>query len=115
MTREVKMGATDDPSLTVHTKNNFKKKEKKESFHHNEDKDKKQKKTKISPSSVRCYTCDEKGNFARDCPIRIKRHHAQVVEDNEPTNKRFIREKDDSDEEYVLTAVLTGTLSHEEY
>ena len=30
------------------------------------------------------------------------------------TNKIFIREKDASDEEYVLTAALTDTLSHEE-
>ena len=43
-----------------------------------------------------------------------KRRHAHIVEEDEPTNKIFIREKDDSDEEYVLTAALTGTLSQEE-
>ena len=115
MTREENMGETEDQPLIVHTKKNFKKKkkkEKKENFHHNKKKDKKQKKIKIDPSNVRCYTCDEKGHFARDFPINKKRHHAYVVEDNEPTNKRFRREKDDSDKEYVLISSLIGTISH---
>ena len=103
------MGATDDQALAVYTRKNFKKKEK---FYHKKKKDKKQKKTKRYTSNVRCYTCDEKGNFARDCPISKKRHHAHIVEDNEPTNKRFRREKDDSDEEYVLISTLTCTISH---
>ena len=41
MTREEKMGATEDQSLTTHTRNKFKKKEKKEKIHHNKKKDKK--------------------------------------------------------------------------
>ena len=41
-----------------------------------------------------------------------KKTHAHTAEDNEPTNKRFKREKDDSDEEYVLISTLTGTISH---
>ena len=65
MTREEKLGATDDQALIVHTKNNFKKKE---NFHRNKKKDKKSKKTKRDTSNVRCYTCDEKGHFTRDCP-----------------------------------------------
>ena len=73
---------------------NFKKKQKKENFHHNNKTDKKQNKTKRYPSNVRCYTCDENGHFARDCPIRKKRHHGHVAEDDEPKNKIFIREKD---------------------
>ena len=80
------MGATKDQPLTVHTRKNFKKKKKKENFHHNK-KEKKQKKTKRDPSNVRCYTCDEKGHFGRECPIKKKRHHAHVAEDNEPTKK----------------------------
>ena len=40
------------------------------------------------------------------------RHHANISEDDEPTNKRFKREKDDSDEEYVLISTLIGTISH---
>ena len=109
------MGAVQYQALTLHTKKNYKKKEKKENFHHNKKKDKKQKNTKIYPSNVRCYTCDEKVHFARDCPIRKKRHDAHIAKDNEPTNKRFRREKGDSDEEYVLISTLTGTISHEEH
>ena len=41
-------------------------------------------------------------------------HHAHASEDDELTNKRFIREKDDSDEEYVLADALMGTISHED-
>ena len=43
-----------------------------------------------------------------------KRHHAHTTEYNETKNKIFRREKDDSNEEYVLTSALTGTISHEE-
>ena len=46
VTREKKMGATNDQALTIHTRKKFKKKEKKEKFHHNKKKNKKQKKTK---------------------------------------------------------------------
>ena len=114
MTREENMGSTKYQSLTAHTEKNFNKKDMKETFHHNNKKEKKQKKTKRDTSNVRCYTCDEKGHFARDCLIKEKRHHAHIVEDDEPTNKRFRGEKDDSDEEYVLTATLANTLPHEE-
>ena len=98
MTREEKMGENEYQTLMVHTRKNSKNKDK---FHHNNKKDKKLKNTKRDTSNIRCYTCDEKGHFARDCPIKKRRHHAHVVEDDEPTNKRFRREKDDSDEEYV--------------
>ena len=96
MIREENMGATEYQSLIVHTRKNYKKKEKKDNYHHNNKNGKKQKKIKRDPSNVRCYTCDEKGHFARDCPTRKKSRHAHVVEDEEPTNKRFRREKDDS-------------------
>ena len=92
------MGATGDQALVVYTKNNFRKKENKENFHHNKKKDKKSKNTKRDLSNVRCYTCDEKGHLERDCPIQKRRHHAHNVEYDEPTNKRFKRENDDSDE-----------------
>ena len=108
------MGATKDQSLIVHTRNNLTKKEKKEIFHHNKNKERKPKKTKRDTSNVRCYTCDEKGHFVRDCHVRKKRYRDHIAEDYEPTNKRFRWEKDDSNEEYVLIIVLTGTLSHEE-
>ena len=69
VTREEYMGETDDQSLTVYTKKNFKKKENKERFSHNKKKDKKPKKTKRDILNVRCYTCDENGNLEGDCPI----------------------------------------------
>ena len=63
------MGAIDDQALAVYTKKNFKTKEKKENFHHNNKKDKKPKKTKRDHSNVQYYTHDEKGHLERDCPI----------------------------------------------
>ena len=106
------MGAIEDQALTFHTRKNYKKKEKKENFHHNKKKENKQKKKKIDTSNVRCYTCDENGHFARDCPTRKTRHHAHVAEDDEPTNKIFKQEKRHSDEEYELISTLTSTISH---
>ena len=43
-----------------------------------------------------------------------KRHYVHIVEDDEPTNKKFRRGKDNSDEEYVLTSALIGTIFHQE-
>ena len=76
MTREEKMGETNDQDLTVYTRENFKKKE---NFQHNKKKDKKPKKTKRDISNVQCYTCDEKRHLARECPIQKKRHHAHIA------------------------------------
>ena len=72
-------------------------------------------------SRSRCYTCDEVGNFVKDCPKRqnkkkgnMRRHHAHAVEDDEPSTKRNKQASDDSssDEEYGLTSALTGTITH---
>ena len=110
------MGATEYQSLTIHTRWNYKKKE---NHHHNKNKDKKQTKFKGDPSNIWCYTCDEKGHFVRYCSKnkysfneKKKRHHAHTAKHNELKNKRFGREKDDSDEEYVLISSLIGTISY---
>ena len=70
------------------------------------------------------YTCDERGNFARDCPKNKssshknkgnkRRHHAHAAEDDEASTKRSRQVSDDSlsDEEYVLISALTGTITH---
>ena len=98
MTGEENMGETEDQAVTTYTRKNYKKKE---NHHHKKKKDKKQKKFRKDRSNIRCYTCDEKGLFARDYPKnkdsfnKKKRHHAHTNGDNEPTNKRFRREKDD--------------------
>ena len=65
------------------------------------------------------YTCDERGNFARDFPRNKdrslkrkgtkKRHHPHAAEDDDPSKKRI---KQDSDEEYVLISALTGNITH---
>ena len=72
----------------------------------------------------RCYTFDERGHFARDCPRNKngshkkkgnkKRHHAHTVEDDKPPKKRIKQESDDSssDEEYVLISSHRGNITH---
>ena len=73
-------------------------------------------------SKLRCYTCDEIGHFAKDCPKNKshshkkkgnkRRHHAHAAEDDEPSKKRSIYESEDSssEDEYVLISVLMETL-----
>ena len=73
-------------------------------------------------STIRCYTCDEKGhififfpnkkNFKKNKQNK-RRHHAHAAKDDEPSTKRIGQEIDpSSDEEYVLISTLTGTISH---
>ena len=100
-------------SLTVHSKKN------RRDYHHSKGKHPPSRKTQL-----RFYTCDEIGQYARDCPRNKRnshkkkgnkrRYHAHVAEDDEPSTKRFRQESDDSssDEEYVLISALMGTISH---
>ena len=70
---------------------------------------------------MRCYTCDEVGQFAKDCPkiqnkkrVNKRIHNAHALEDDEPSTKRTRYESEDSssDEEYVLIFALTGNITH---
>ena len=75
-------------------------------------------------SISRCYTCDEVGDFAKDCPKNKihshknkgnkRGHHAHVAEDDEPSKKstRYESEDSSSEDEYVLIYALTGNITH---
>ena len=75
-------------------------------------------------SKMRCYTYDERGNFAKDY-LKNKvhshkkngnkrRHHAHATEDDEPSKKRtrYESESSSSEDEYVLIFSLTGNITH---
>ena len=114
----------EDQALTVHSKKS------RRDNHHHQGKHSHQKdnsvRTNKDLSKLRCYTCDERGHFARNCPMNKSgsekkknhkiRHHAHIVEDNEPSRKRIKQESDDSssDEKYVLISALMGNITHEE-
>jgi len=116
--REENMGS-EDQALTVHSK------KRRRSSQHSRGKNFHQKdNTRKYLSKLRCYTCDERGHFAKDCPRNKinshkkkgnkRRHHAHAAEDDEPSTQRIRQESDDSssDEEYVLISALTKTISH---
>ena len=97
-------------------------------FHHPKGKHSHQKGNSIKPnrdlSKLECFTCDERGHYARDCPRNKngshkkkgnkRGHHAHTTMDNEPSTKRIKQESDDSssDEEYVLISTLTRNITH---
>ena len=101
--REEKMGANDDQALTIHAKNDRSKR--KDQPHKRLERFQKNHRSKRDYCSFRCYTCDEKCHFARDCPRnkgcsrinKIRKHHAHLAEQDEPERKR-IRKYSSSDE-----------------
>jgi hypothetical protein len=66
-------------------------------------------------SSYQCYHCDKMGHISKNCLARReeyknknnKRHHAHVVEDDEPPTKLTKEEIKD----YVLFSALSGSVS----
>ena len=106
---------SEDQALTVHTKKT------RRDHHQSEGKNSH---SRRDLSTIRCYTCDEKGHISKYCPKKKgnshkkrgnkRRHHAHAAEDDEPSTKRTGHESEDfsSDEEYVLISTLTGNITH---
>ena len=98
--REEKMGS-EDQALTVRSKAHSKKSKRRPHFSKGKDSH-----PRRDVSKLRCYTCDELGNFAKDCPKNKghsqkkkgnkRRHHAHAAEDDEPSKKRSRYESEDS-------------------
>ena len=74
-------------------------------------------------SRLRCYTCDEIGHVAKNCPKNKngskkkrnskRRHHDHTTEDDDPPRKRVRQEIEDSssENEYVLISALMGNVA----
>ena len=94
---------SEDQALTVHSKKGRRNSHysKGKNSHSNNRKD---------LSRLRCYTCDERGHFAKESPPRNKnnshkkkgnkrRHHTHAMEDDETSKKKTRYESEDSSSE----------------
>ena len=106
---------SEDQALTTHSKKI------RQDYHHPKGKHFHQNNSR--KNQLRCFTCDEIGHYARNCPRKKinshkkkdkRKHHAHTTEDDDPPRKRVKQESEDSssDEEYVLISSLTGTVTH---
>ena len=110
----------EDQALTVHSKSHSKTSKRRSHFQRGKSYHKR------DLSRVICYTCDDAGHYAKNCPKKPKltnksnkiRNHAHAAEDDEPSKKRTRYESEDSssDEKYVLISALTGNIiSHKKH
>ena len=111
---------SEDHALTVHSK--YHSKSTKRRSQHFRGKHFHKDNTRRDLSRIICYTCDEAGHYARNCPKKPKptkrsnkrRHHAHTAEDDEPSKKRsrYESEESSSEDEYALISALTGNITH---
>jgi hypothetical protein len=126
--REVLLARDDDQALATHTKRGRKKPYFQKNTHKESQPPNKFNNTESNPrkfhkkgqrkerdySSVQFYHCDKMGHIVKFCPSRQeeykrkhKRHHAHVVEDEEPPTK-IIREQI---KDHVLISALSGSVT----
>ena len=80
-------------------------------------------------SHIRCFNCDKKGHFAKDCPEKSnkekdnrkfkgkgkRKHHAHAADDKGHRSKRSrVETSSSSNDEFTFISALTGTITHDD-